>query len=167
MALINRSEVNEVLKSSTLIQSAGGVPNILAGQIVPVMEVNPRLTRQSGYIRSATQTTTGSFNIFASASATQETYITGALLTMSKDATCDIADGFITMTLTPYGDSGKNIIQIPILTLTAQSIAIPLILSNPIRIQPGSAISISGTFTVGKLLRVGIVYGYQCELGAL
>ena len=153
MAIIHNSELFKELKNGIkLQQTRDTIPNQLAEKIVPVMEVNPKLLREIDIVRHAVQTTTGSITLYTTASDT-DFYLSTIYASFIKDATCDSATGSIQIATTTDG-TARRLLDFPIITLTAQDnvsevIAFPI----PVKIDKGVTITMSGTFTVGVMVR--------------
>ena len=112
---------------------------------------------------SAAPTTSGASNNITTFAADKDSYVTGCTLSFQKDATCDVSDGFIRIIVTTEGVT-RNIAQLPVMTLTAQSMIVPIQFAKPIKVDRGSASSLTqGTFTAGKFIRSATLYGYTVE----
>ncbi len=127
-------------------------PNVMA--VVPVTPIT-RITRaaQSG--------ATGTVTIYT-APVDKDFYLTGAMLGIIKDAACD-ASVSINMSVTMEG-SARELLSIPILTLTAQDRSVFLSFPFPLKIDRGTSITISGTYAAGNMRRMGNVHGYTEEV---
>jgi len=126
--------------------------------IIANVEIIPNTT----YFIHTTRTTSGSGNVTTIPS-TKKTYLTNISYEYVKDATCDNADGTMTVTVNINGTS-TALLTVPILTLTAQTQRVNLAFKNPILVDKGAVVSFSSTtFTAGKLSRMCSLYGYQEE----
>ena len=160
MARINRTDVIQKAVNDLGISMSGEkIPNETLDKVQLTYSLNKQF---SGFLASSSQTTTGTFSVtMPTVSAGAETYITAIQFGLIKDATCDIASGTVLVTCTP-AEAGisKNLILIPVLTLTAQSENITLSLPYPLKVKNAANISVGGTFTVGALSRAINVVGF-------
>jgi len=142
-------------------------PASISNSIQPVIEISPAKNRKTDYIRTGGQSTTGAVTIVASTP--ERLFITGAQLSVAKDAACDLATGDVTLSVTPKGDTSRSILGISVLVSTAQSDIIAITFKDPIEIESGSAITIgsSATFGAGLCRRNGRIFGYISDGDAL
>lgn len=162
MATIYNSELSNELREGAKIQtSRDQIPNQLGQTVVPVMEVNPKLMRENVIIASSSASATGTATPLSSSAFTgSQVYITGFQSHVLKDATCDVATGAVTWSVTQGGIS-RVLCSIAVLTLTAQSEIISCNFREPLKLDVNTAISLnSNTFTVGLLRRHIVVYGF-------
>jgi len=162
MAQIYNSDLTKELTEGAKIQvSRDYPPSQLADKVVPVMEVNPKLLRRTGVLVVANRIISGSLTIFTCPT-NVDTIVSGVYLGFTKDATCDIATGRITITATP-DDTGAatSLAALPCLTTTAERGDITIDFHAPIKLKPGSVIAFgSDTYTAGLMSREILVYGY-------
>jgi hypothetical protein len=127
---------------------------------VPVIEVNPKLT-QSLKLRTLLKSTTGSADIIPTTSNTKQLYIKAVVFNMIKDSTCDVATGNLSLSCTIDG-AVKELVLIPVITLTAQSMSVTVCLDNPIKIDTNTAVTFGAqTFTAGVMIRTANIYFYE------
>jgi hypothetical protein len=164
MSKIQNSELTkEILNAARINTSISQIPQDLASSVVPVIEVNPRLTRMSNIVRQAEYTTTGTNRAILTLDSGKEFILTGCTLTLIKDATCDMADTVVSMSIVIDGKT-NYIITIETLTLTAQNNTIIMPLTVPIKLDKGSTVYMNHTtFTVGKFRISGSIQGYYIE----
>jgi len=136
------------------------VPRALSDQIVPVIEVSPRLLQRSDIVRGSAVTTSGTITFFTTPT-NIDFYLTSLLISYQKDATCDIASGIMDVSVTING-TGRVIASVSVLTLTAGSGYIPILLpKGGIKLDRATGVNFSGTFTVGALVRAINLTGYE------
>lgn len=118
--------------------------------IMPVLEIE---SFSNTVVQS--KTTTGSQAIMTTP-AGKDTYLETITISIIKDAACDLPTGnnfFITGVI--QGVTQK-LISLPILTLTAQQMAMSLTFRRPVKLDRNTAITISGastTYTAGTCVR--------------
>lgn len=162
MAQIHNSDLFKEVRDGIKAQQLRDIiPNQLADKIVPVMEVNPKLFRRCNITRGVSKTTSGTQTIYTTPS-DREFYLVGIMGGLAKDAVCDVATGRIQISAIINGDT-QSIMDLPVLTLTAQSLTNSISLSDPIKVDKNTAIVISGTFTAGAMSRTGTIIGYTVE----
>lgn len=160
MARINRSDVIQKAVNDLAISTATEkVPNETLDKVQLTYDLNKNI---SNFIFSGSSTSTGTLTVaLPSISPTADIYLTGVCFSIIKDATCDIADGSIVFTVVnDTSTSNLNLLRIANLTLTAQNETIHASFPFPIKVKNGSSVTIPGTFTVGKLIRVFSATGY-------
>ena len=164
MATIQNHELTtELVKGSKLNSNFEQVPMQLAEKIVPVMEVNPKLLRRTSILRENNRSTSGTFTIYSTPS-NQDFYLTGLYVSFIKDVVCDTATNSQGYYVGCYIDGSlRQLVEFPVITLTAQEGRIYLEFTKPIKIDRNTAITMPGTFTAGVCLRNAIVYGYVDE----
>lgn len=124
---------------------------------VAVIPVEP----VSKIVRSGNTSSSGALTIFTTPS-DKDFYLVGGNISLVKDVTCDAATGTFQITCTIDGVA-QAIMVIGILTLTAQSEIVNLSLPYPIKVDRGTAITGSITFTAGACRRTGCIIGYTEE----
>jgi len=78
MAKIYNSELtNEIVRAARIQQNVDEIPSELSNQVVPVMEVNPRLTRTVSIVRSLMAST----GTIYTTPTNQDFYLTGSIIT--------------------------------------------------------------------------------------
>lgn len=162
MATIYNSELLKELKDGgKLQQSRDIIPTQLADKIVPVMEVNPKLMRRCNVLRSGSSAVSGSISLYTTPT-DRDFFLTSLHLGIIKDAACDIATGAVNLGITVDG-TARNFISIPVITLTAQNIVRDVAFCTPIKVDRGTSISITGTYTAGVMSRTGGLSGFYSD----
>lgn len=144
--------------SKKLFASKAGdmLPNFVDDKITPTVEL--RLPVQ--LLGSNTLTTTGTIGATAVVTG-RDQIITGICVGFVKNAACDVASGSLIVQAT-IGGAIRNLIQIPVLTLTAERDLVYVDFDD-LKIDTGSQINLTGTFTAGSMVRSISVYGYFAE----
>lgn len=146
---IQKTETIQQLREAARLSISEGFPQELAQQIVPVIEVNPKLLDFPNNFGAAATGTSNAGVTALTTSSVKETYITSLTFHLLKDATCDAATGSLTVNATANGAT-INLANIQHITLTAADRFLTLSYPVPIRVDKGSTIrSTNLTFTVG------------------
>lgn len=160
---IYNSDLTRSIVEATRLQSGvDSIPSELADRVIATIETNPKLLRDTTLIKNTSISTTGNQTIFTS-SATRDTFITGILLTATKDATCDVAIGqSFASIFTTINGATTTLAAFSGLTLTAQDKEIFIDFDKPLKIDKNVAVSIGGgAYTVGLNARAATIYGYE------
>lgn len=112
-------------------------------------------------IGSVAPTTTGAGTVVVTPSG-KDTFLSSILLSYVKNVACDIATGSITVTCNIDGTS-RTIASSAVLTLTAERDTVQVIFNEPIKLDRGATMSVSGTFTAGALSRSVQAFGFFVE----
>lgn len=161
MAQINNSEtIRELRKAAALQLGKDNVPTELTNSIVPVIEINPRLTRVTNILRSNNFANNTTATIYTTPS-DQDFYLTGASLSFIKDATATSTD--ITLRSTING-AVRLILECVSLTLTADSQTTFMSFPIPIKIDRNVTITITSNTAVGNITVGGVIMGYVDEV---
>lgn len=158
MVAIQNTEVIQSVREAARLSLSEGFPTQLQGNIVPVVDVTPDFHKKS-IISSSSPTTTGATTILTT-DAERFTYITAVQLGLVKNATCDVATGVIAVTGVIDGTT-TTIAAIPVLTLTAERADIQIQFREPIKLDRNTAVSLTGTFTLGAMARTATVARYE------
>ncbi len=126
--------------------------------VIPVTPVN-RL------VRNVNQPASGALTVFTTDSF-RDTYVTDIFVGLIKDAACDTADGQFVITAVIDGNT-VSLVQLPLLTLTAQNQNVHISLKYPIKLDRNTSVFIANSaFAAGKMRRTATVYGYTEEVQA-
>lgn len=151
------SSTNKEIVSALGLQNIDALPTPIA-----VVNVNPKdykLTNLSSY---TSITTTGGAGIHT-CSSTRRTLITGAILSVAKNATCDVSTDFTGISYV-QGAVTKYMILKSFVPSTADAETIVANFKEPIEPDKGSQILIIGNnFTTGALKKAGAVFGYELD----
>jgi len=130
----------------------------------PVVDVNPKKFRNINFATALSSTTTGTMTVKTFDSDSKVlSYITGINWGYVKNVTCDIASGNIVVQV-KVGGNTLNLLVAPVLTLTADSFNQVVQFPNPILVDQGSTLSVTGTFTAGSCVRACVVQGYTVPI---
>lgn len=117
---------------------------------------------KNNIIGTLTKVNTGGATVVA-VSTSKDTYITGFSLSFSKNATCDVATGAVSLAFTIDGQTQTHG-TLAITTLVEELNSVYVQLYPAMRIDRGSNISLStNSFTAGAMSRTATVYGYTEE----
>jgi len=160
MVRINNTSVIKEIRQALGASISDGFPQDAQNVVIPVLNVNPKDYRLTNAFYSLSSVTTGAASTLTNAS--RDTYITNAILTISKNATCDIATGSVSVTVVVDGQT-RTIARLAVLTLTAEYENVSITFARPIKVDRNSTISVSGTYTAGLMSRGLILTGYEVE----
>lgn len=155
-ATANRQIDDNIKTDLILKEGADVIPKLVKPDIQPVYEVYRRVCNIS---RTLIKTDTGAANVLAAAS-DRDISITAVSLSLAKDATCNVATGAIEVTATVRGVT-TALCGIAVLTTTAERDSISVSFPAPVMIDRGTAVAVSGTFTLGAMTRSITVHGYS------
>jgi hypothetical protein len=163
MATIYNSELSkELIRGARIQVSRDRIPTEIAEKVIPVMEVNPRLLRRITISKTSTLSITGGSTIYTTPT-NQDFYITNAVLSMSKDATCDIGLGAFAITYVQDGEV-KYLCPISTQPILVDAQTSTFVTSFPIKVDRGTNIlQLNRAYTVGNASRTAIVMGYIDE----
>lgn len=164
MAKIYNSDCTKGLAQNAGIQiSREQVPTELAEKIVPTFETNPQLLR-TGIVRTVNANTTAGTTTLMAADSNRDFYVTGARISYAQTATADVSTANVAISITQDG-TGRNLVVVPVITLTATSLTSEVNFGVPIKIDRGTAINFTtSAYTAGTVLRSFSVYGYYVEI---
>lgn len=161
--IYNSNLTKELIDGARLQVSQGNIPGELAEKVVPTMETNPRLLKYTSFgITNAPSASSASTLAIvpASANAGKDFYITSLSLSITKTATCDVAQSVKGISATISGQV-VSLLSVAMETLTASSQQASIAYSVPVKIDRGTAINSQVfSFTAGTALRSWTVCGY-------
>jgi len=167
MALTNfnsnlSKEIADVGKIQT---SREQIPNQFSDKIVLVADVNPKHSRPTNLNISSTQLTTGTIAVLTTRTDV-DTYITNFTLSFSKNAACDYATGDIILNCL-VGGAAFRLARLSTVTLQQERGDIAVLFDNPVKLDRGSAITISSTvssaFAAGAMSRCVSLSGFVID----
>jgi hypothetical protein len=152
----NNDTVTEIIKGQKLQVAQDLIPNP-----IPVYETNPKILKDS--VQKTIKTTgsgSNSINIGTDLGNTSnDFYLTSLRVAFNKNAACDIATGTIDVTAL-IGGVSTIIHSSPVITLESNRLNEQYIFPHPLKIDKNTAITQSGTFTAGILVRSISVNGF-------
>ena len=154
-----KKEMNDAMRGNAVSNIA---PTKINDSVQPVININPKDYRRCNIVRGQTLGTSGTTTAIYTTPSDKDFYLCNYSLSIIKDATCDIASGAITASITVDGAS-RIIAGIAVLTTTAQNSVITVSFNSPIRLDRNTSVSLTGTFTVGSLQRTHSIVGYTVE----
>lgn len=132
------------------------IPDYVRQDIQPVAEVDKPFCN---IIRRGQSTTTGDINVFTTPT-DKDFYIYGVTLGFSKNATCDVATGTATSLFIVQDGISNAILSLPGITTTAERDSISISFPRPLKVDRGTSILCTGTFTAGVMARAVTIFGY-------
>lgn len=157
MPQVQNSDAIKAIRDGARLSISEGFPQMLSNTIVPVMDMTPDFHRRATISKNSIGTTTGAISVYTTA-ANKDFYLTGLNMSFIKDVICDTAG--MSLTVTTEGIN-KTIFGFPTITLTAQTANLSHDFTVPIKIDPNTVISLSGTFTAGVLVRNISIFGFE------
>jgi len=106
---------------------------------------------------------TGAINVYTTPT-DKDFYLTSATFSMCKNAACDQGTGTLSLTGTVEGTTGIKLMGISTITLTAQDQTIHTPFEPPIKIDRGTILQQSASFTAGTMARLICIKGYTLEV---
>lgn len=130
------------------------------GDMVAVIPILPTCR----IVKNGNTSSSGGLTVYTTPTE-RDFYLTGIIFSMAKDSTCDVATGTVAINVVIDG-TAVALAPIAVITLTAQAQIASLSLPVPIKIDRGTPISGSVTFTAGVMRRTCTLIGYTQETTA-
>jgi len=159
--IYNSNLTKEIIDGAKLQVQDGNIPSEIGNTVVPVMEVNPKLLRETNFLASGAVTnSTGS--TIATTSTTKDTYLTGCQVSFVKDAGSTAT--LIRAYCTRYGTTTPEAcVRIACLTGVAQAGETSVTFANPIKLARGSNLTINPDTNVANLSTAVVFHGYTID----
>ncbi len=154
-------DIDLIQEMNRTFKVKGESPDLEINNITPIVDVRPL----TNFIDVTTVTASASTGTITPP-VTKEFYMRGITYAIIKDAACDVADGYATLSyISDEKNAATNILYYPLFTLTAQEGNITMLFEKPIKIKLGSGITIgSSIFAAGKMRKSLTIHGYTKEL---
>lgn len=160
MGKINNSETIRELQIATRAQL--GVDELTTNfrnEIIPVIEINPRLLKYANICKTGTATNATEATIYTTESS-KDFYLCSLQLSISKDATSTS----VLSNITAFVDGvDQTLIHIRSITLTAQFAQIGISFPIPIKIDRSTAIKVRNSTNVANIVAAGSITGYNID----
>lgn len=154
MAKINRSEVTQkAIKELRLDAARERVPTDTSDKIVLTYDLNSHVI---DIVKSNFSGASGAFTVYTTPTK-QDFYLTDLHLGFTKDAT---SDNTVTTITGVIGGETVTLARVHVTTTTAGNEKIIHNYSKPIKLDRGTNISVSGTFTAGTYTKFSTIYGF-------
>jgi hypothetical protein len=161
MATIYNSDLSKELRDGSKAQITDTLPSKLGNEVIPVMEVNPKMLRYCDLVKSVIATNTTSSTI-VTLSSDKDFYLCGGALSVVKDVTSPSTTSAIA--ITNFGDSSAtNFLAIVGLTLTIQENCTSIDLARPIRLARGSSITLTNASATANVSSRASIWGYYID----
>lgn len=157
MPLNNNSSLTREFREAGRVTSMD-IPNKIGDTIIPVMEVNPKLLRVVDITKQNQAINATSATIYTTPT-DSDFYLTGASLTVSKDANATSVASYIQCILADNGDT-VQICYVACTTTQAQNGGVSHDFTFPIKVKRGTAISVYNTTNVASIRASAVIYGY-------
>jgi len=157
MAKVTRSSILLEAQNLAGTQSAAeAIPNQMANVIQPTLELNPRF---ANILRSDAGTVSGSRTLYTTP-LDKDFYVTSAQLSNQRS----VASDQTVVELTCYvGGAIRRILAIPNLATTAGEVSITISFPYPLKVDRGTNILHTCSFTAGASTRYAIITGFILE----
>jgi hypothetical protein len=157
MARITRSSILQWVQDALGIQNgADSVPQYLTNQVVPVFDIQPKITN---FVTQTTSTATGDTTIFTTPT-DKDFFITFATIANTANAASDSVVCSIGVTI---GGATRRIMYLVKETTTAGSQNAEMCFTYPIKVDRGSIIRLTKAFTAGATTVNATIGGYTLE----
>jgi hypothetical protein len=129
------------------------------------MEVNPKLLKNANQVVTLSAVSTNaSIATIYTVPAGKEFYLTGFSMGLTKNATCDVASGTLSISVKPAGGVTVPVGFLPFQTLTAESLNANFQLTIPIKLERLGTVTIPAfSFAAGACTRYHTIYGYTID----
>lgn len=157
MAINRNSKVAEEIRDVfKLQQNVDGQISNVAGQIIPVVDVNPKHSRVCDVVLHGFSDNATAVTILTTPT-DKDFYLVAASIALIKDATSTSVNTDLRMTIEGVE---RRILSIPSLTLTAQSLSNNINLPFPVKIDRNTQINIVNSTNVANIKSVATIVGY-------
>lgn len=162
-SLIQNREAIRALLDGAGLTINDAVPMLMGDAIYPSLDVTPDFHR-IGHSASQTKTTTGTSSLSLTTSplvvpvSGAVFYLTDAVISFVKNATCDQATGSLSLSVQVDGQY-VTIAGVAVLTLTAERGDCTFHFEKPIKCDLNDVV-LTGTFTAGAMSRTHTISGY-------
>lgn len=159
MAKIHNTDLtHEIVEAAQLQLSRDKLPTEIADKVVPVIEVNPKLFRNTTLFKYKADTGSGG-TIFTTDS-DKYTYITGVQMSLTKDVVSTITDARVGATL--FSGEVVRLMELSFLTTTIANKDMFVSFTNPVKLKQGTTVSTTlNGGGVGAHRCSTCVFGYQ------
>jgi len=155
MVELRKADLAQQFNDSTGNQTIDGIPQKVGNIVSPTFTMNQLYsTRAFGAASSAT----GTMSIVQIQS-DRDFYLTAAILSVAKNAACDVATGQLYIYAITSGLTSRYA-AISVLTATDQHSICAVSFPYPVKIDKGSLIQANGTFTAGAMTRDARIFGF-------
>jgi hypothetical protein len=140
--------------------SSDRLPSEFADKIIFVADVNPKHSRTTNIIKRSKLDNNTSTTIYTvpAAGTGQKFFLTGASLGLIKDATS--TSTITRLNFTAIDGSACQLLEIPGLSLTAQSEMVSMSFPHPIEILPNSGITLTNSAAAANISASAVIMGY-------
>lgn len=157
MAKINNVDMLNNARKTLKIAIGENTPEFIEDKARAVVVIND--SRKVNFIETASASASGTNTVIFTTPSDRDFYLTSAGMSFIKDAACDTANGVFTLKVYVNG-AQKNLLNLPILTLTAQSMETSQSFNIPVKLDRSTTVTLNyATHTAGNYLRQGRVSG--------
>lgn len=149
-------EIRDVFKMQ---QNVDGIISNVAGQIIPVVDVNPKHARRCLVARRATATNATTATIYTTPS-DKDFFLNSLSVGYIKDATSTSLYSGITATIDGVA---RELLLIPGITLTAANGSVSVSFPVPLKVDRGTSILCVNSTNVANVSCISCITGYTVE----
>lgn len=161
MVTINSQELKRAFSDSTksqLVEQPNQIDNRI---VIPTIDITPRNHAVVNLVKHGNASNATSSTVFTT-DTKKETYVTAAVLSVTKDATA--TSTVTTIQVIPESTNvAANLLHITGLTLTAQSDCMSLSFNPPIKLAKGSNVTITNSTNVANVNARATIVGYEVD----
>lgn len=159
MATIRRGTIVANIIDALKLQVGNVLPNDTSDKLVLTFDYSNSLN--CDIVRHSSLVTSGSGTLYTVPS-DKDFYLKYVTLSVVKDATCDMATGAVGVSAI-IGGAARGLLAVPVLVTTAQNQSTQITFPTPIKIDRGTGITISGTYTAGLMARYTTIGGFTTD----
>lgn len=155
--LSNRNLKQDFAETARLNFMSDIIPSTIKTDIQPVMIVEKK---HCNIVRSIESNTSGTITLY-SVPSSDDFYLSSIELSYFKNAACDMSTGNSIAVLALIEGNSRRLINVATVTATSAGGNIVMNYSPPLKIDKGTNITITGTFTAGECIRGACLTGYS------
>lgn len=154
---IQNTDTISAIRDVARLSISEGFPVNLADYIQGVVDVNPESHRRCKVVRSATDSVTGSLTIFTTPQ-DRDFFLNSLVLSCQNNV---VANSTITEIKAFVDGVERSLLAHVKITLTVHDASTSISFPHPIKIDRGTVITVTNTFTVGVATKYASLTGYE------
>jgi hypothetical protein len=160
---LRNSDTAKELRAVTMLSNAiDEQPHVVSQQVVPVMEINPKMMRVINTVKSQTATNNASVAIFTTPT-DKDFYLSALALSLTKDASATLT--YASIEATVKGQSSPvRFLTLAVTTTTAvQGLNAQIALPHDLLLERGTNITCTADTAVGSFTTRSTMYGIEVQ----
>lgn len=154
---IQNTDLKTAIKDAISSNSFEGIPNLLLDKVAPVIDVNPSHNRQINRVMTLTLAISGSQAI-TTVEPLRDILIHAIEVAVVKDVTCDIANGFVSVSAV-VNKLTSFLCSVPVITLTADVQSKLFSCPVPIKIDRNTVLTLTaGAHAAGNISKRATIH---------